>query len=95
MKLYYCIANDPEGIEITPRSLSRIRQGRYCVPDCVDYESKFNLPRRVKTKEVYAGWNCHNCKFLKEITVAGVSPVTDSVVPVADGTLKQAAQNQT
>jgi len=66
MKHYYCIANDPEGIRITPRSLSRIVQGRYCVPDCVDYESRFNLPRRLKAKEVYAGWSCHNCKFLRE-----------------------------
>ena len=55
MKYYYCVANDPEGIEITPRSLLRVRQGRYCVPDCVDYESRFNLPRRLKTKEIYAG----------------------------------------
>lgn len=70
MKYYYCIANDPEGIAITPRSLSRVRQGKYCVPDCVDYESKYGLPRRVKSKEVYAGWNCHNCRFLKETTVA-------------------------
>jgi hypothetical protein len=93
MKLYYCIANDPDGIEITPRSLSRVRQGRYCVPDCVDYESKFNLPRRVKTKEVYAGWNCHNCKYLKEVTNARVSPAASSAVPVAEETAEQAAQN--
>lgn len=66
MKRYYCTANDPDGIEIIPRSLSRIKQGRYCVPDCVDYESKFNLPRRVRSKEVYAGWSCYNCRFLKE-----------------------------
>ena len=70
MKHYYCIANDSEGIEITPRSLSRVRQGRHCVPDCVDYESKYNLPRRVKAREVYTGWNCHNCKHLKESTNA-------------------------
>ena len=68
MKYYYCVANDPEGIEITPRSLSRVRQGRYCVPDCVDYESRFNLPRRLKAREIYTGWSCHNCKFLKEAT---------------------------
>ena len=66
MTFYRCIANDPDGLEITPRSLSRIRQGKYCVPDCVDYQTKFNLPRRIKSREVFAGWNCHNCKFLQE-----------------------------
>jgi hypothetical protein len=66
MKKYCCVANDPDGIEIIPRSLSRVRQGRYCVPDCVDYESKFNLPRRIKEKEVFAGWSCFNCRNLKE-----------------------------
>lgn len=70
MKSYYCVANDPEGIEVTPRALSRVRQGKYCVPDCVDYESKFNLPRRVKAKEVFAGWSCYNCKFLRESSAA-------------------------
>lgn len=66
MKFYSCIANDPDGVEISPRSLSRVSQGKYCVPDCVDYESKFNLPRRVRAREIFAGWSCHNCKFLKE-----------------------------
>jgi len=66
MKHYYCIANDPQGIEITPRTLSRVLQGKYCVPDCVDYESKFNIPRKVSAKEIYTGWNCHNCRFLEE-----------------------------
>ena len=66
MTSYSCIANDPDGLAITPRSLSRVRQGKYCVPDCVDYQTKFNLPRRIKNREVFAGWNCHNCKFLQE-----------------------------
>ncbi|MBI4832875.1 MAG: hypothetical protein HY801_15245 [Candidatus Lindowbacteria bacterium] len=66
MKYYFCVANDPDGIEITPRSLARVRQGNHCIPDCVDYESKFNLPRKVKAKEIFAGWSCHNCKFLTE-----------------------------
>ncbi len=66
MNRYYCIANDPDGLEITPRSLSRVRQGKYCVPDCVDYQTRFNLPRRIKAREIFAGWNCHNCKFLQE-----------------------------
>ena len=69
MKYYYCTANDPEGMEITPRSLMRIRQGKYWVPDCVDYHCKFNLPRRLRAKEVFAGWSCHNCKFLEETNV--------------------------
>jgi len=77
MKIYHCIANDPDGILITPRSLTRIRQGKYSIPDCVDYESKFGLPRRVKAKEVYTGWSCHNCKHLKETTVAGSTPAND------------------
>lgn len=68
MKRYYCIANDPDGLEIAPRSLARIHQGKYWVPDCVDYQSKFNLPRRIKAKEVFAGWSCHNCKSLREKT---------------------------
>ena len=66
MKRYYCIANDPDGVEVEPRSLGRVRQGRYCVPDCVDYQAKFNLPRRIKSREVFAGWSCHNCKNLQE-----------------------------
>ena len=66
MKHYYCIANDPDGLEIVPRSLSRMKQKKYWVPDCVDYQTKFNLPRRIKAKEVFAGWSCHNCKFLRE-----------------------------
>jgi hypothetical protein len=88
MKHYFCIANDPDGIEITPRSLSRVRQGKYCVPDCVDYESKFNLPRRLKTKEVYTGWNCHNCKFLKEKTAGGTLSENEAPLSV---TLKKEA----
>jgi len=68
MKRYYCIANDPDGLEITPRSLARVHQGKYWVPDCVDYQSKFNLPRRIKAREVFAGWSCHNCKSLLEKT---------------------------
>ena len=66
MKRYCCTANDPDGMEIVPRSLSRVRQGKYCVPDCVDYQSRFNLPRRIRAREVFGGWNCHNCKFLRE-----------------------------
>jgi len=66
MKIYFCVANNPDGIEIVPRSLSRIRQGKYWVPDCADYQTKFNLPRRLKAKEIFAGWSCFNCKFLKE-----------------------------
>jgi nucleoid DNA-binding protein len=66
MKIYFCVANNPDGIEITPRSLFRIRQGKYWVPDCADYQTKFNLPRRLKAKEIFAGWSCYNCKFLKE-----------------------------
>lgn len=80
MKHYYCIANGPQGIEITPRTLSRVVQGKYCVPDCVDYESKFNIPRKVRTKEIYTGWNCHNCKFLEE-TQAPKKTSTDSRPP--------------
>lgn len=68
MKNYFCVANNPDGIEITPRSLSRVPQGKYWVPDCADYQTKFNLPRRLKAKEVFAGWSCFNCKFLKETT---------------------------
>ena len=66
MMRYYCVANDPDGMEIVPRSLSRMRQGRYWVPDCVDYQTRFNLPRKIKSREVFAGWNCHNCKYLHE-----------------------------
>ena len=68
MKIYFCVANNPDGIEITPRSLSRIQQGKYWVPDCADYQTKFNLPRRLKVKEIFAGWSCFNCRFLKETT---------------------------
>ncbi len=68
MICYCCVANDSEGIEIEPRSLARVRQGRYCVPDCVDYQTRFKLPRRIKAREVFAGWSCHNCKFLRERT---------------------------
>ncbi len=60
------MANDPDGIEIEPRPLSRVQQGKYWVPDCVDYQTKFRLPRRIKTRDVFAGWNCHNCKHLQE-----------------------------
>ena len=77
MKHYYCVANNPEGVEIVPRSLSRVRQGRHFVPDCVDYESKFNLPRRLKAKEIFAGWNCHNCKFLRETSALTKAPQPD------------------
>ncbi len=66
MTCYYCIANDPDGLEITPRPLSRVRQGKYWVPDCVDYQTKFNLPRRLKLKEIFSGWSCYNCKCLQE-----------------------------
>jgi hypothetical protein len=69
MTLYCCTANDPDGLEITPRSLARVRQGRFCVPDCVDYQTRFNLPRRIKAREVFAGWSCYNCKFLLEKSV--------------------------
>ena len=80
MKHYYCIANDPDGIEVTPRTLSRVAQGKYCIPDCPDYESKFNIPRRIKVKEIYTGWNCHNCKFLEE-TPTPKKSATDSQPP--------------
>jgi DNA-binding protein HU-beta len=80
MRHYYCTANDSEGIEITPRTLSRVTQGKYCVPDCVDYESRFNIPRKIKAKEIYTGWNCHNCRFLKE-TQTPKKPPTGSPPP--------------
>lgn len=70
MKRYYCIANNPDGLEIVPRSLSRVQQGKYWVPDCVDYQTRFNLPRKIKYREVFAGWSCHNCKFLSERSMA-------------------------
>jgi len=66
MKSYYCMANDPDGVEIEPRSLSRVRHGKYWIPDCVDYTTRFKLPRRIKSSDVFAGWSCHNCNFLEE-----------------------------
>jgi nucleoid DNA-binding protein len=69
MRIYFCVANNPDGIEVVPRSLSRIRQGKYWVPDCADYQTKFNLPRRLKAKEIFAGWSCFNCRFLKEESI--------------------------
>ncbi len=81
MKYYYCVANDPDGIEVVPRSLPRVRHGRYWVPDCVDYQSKFNLPRRLKAKEVFAGWSCYNCKFLKETSVQKKNSQPDESSP--------------
>ncbi len=74
MKSYYCVANDPDGMEIVPRSLSRVRQGRYWVPDCVDYQTRFNLPRKIKGREVFAGWSCHNCKYLHEKSIPKRNP---------------------
>jgi len=81
MKHYYCIANDPDGLEIVPRSLSRTRQGKYWVPDCVDYQAKFKLPRRIKAKEVFAGWSCYNCKFLRETSYPKKKSQTDQPLP--------------
>ncbi len=93
MKNYFCVANNPEGIEITPRSLSRVAQGKYWVPDCADYQTKFNLPRRLKVKEVFAGWSCFNCKFLKETTSAKQQLPTPKkpkkASPPAEGTTPQ------
>lgn len=74
MKYYYCVANNPDGLSIVPRARSRIQQGRYWVPDCVDYQSKFNLPRRIKAREVFAGWSCYNCKFLDEALTPRETP---------------------
>jgi len=65
-KYYACNANIPAGEPITPINRKRIQQGRYYVPDCADYESKFGLRKRVKLKEVYAGWSCFNCVHLLE-----------------------------
>ncbi len=81
MKSYYCMANDPDGIEIEPRSLSRVRQGKYWVPDCVDYTTRFKLPRRIKSGDVFAGWSCHNCKFLEERLAVPKKKTTDPLAP--------------
>lgn len=67
MSLYYaCNANVPEGEPITPKSRGRVQEGKFFVPDCPDYESKFGLPSKVKLKTVYTGWSCHNCVHLME-----------------------------
>lgn len=67
MALHYgCNANIPEGEPITPIPRKRVQQGKYFVPDCPDYDSKFGLPKRVKLKAVYAGWSCFNCVHLME-----------------------------
>lgn len=65
-KYYACDANYPQGEAIEPVNRSRIQEGRYYVPDCPDYDSKFGLARRVKLKAVYAGWSCFNCSHLLE-----------------------------
>ena len=75
MPLYHaCDANLPEGEAITPIARKRIQDGKYFVPDCPDYDSKFGLPRRIKIKVVYAGWSCFNCKHLLESTTPFSGP---------------------
>ncbi len=75
MALHYgCNANIPEGEPITPIARKRILQGKYFVPDCPDYESKFGLPKKVKIKAVYAGWSCFNCVHLMESREAFQGP---------------------
>lgn len=75
MPLYYaCNANVPEGEPITPIARKRVQAGKYFVPDCADYRSKFGLPPRVKLKAVYAGWSCYNCSHLLEAKEPFVGP---------------------
>lgn len=100
-KFYACNANIPAGEPITPINRKRIQQGRYYVPDCADYESKFGLPKRVKLKEVYAGWSCYNCVHLMESTTPFDGPkhtvytaqlATPEVQPVTPGASASAAK---
>ena len=75
MPLYHaCNANQSEGEPITPVARKRIQEGKYFVPDCPDYHSKFGLPARIKINKVYAGWSCFNCTHLLESTTPFSGP---------------------
>jgi len=65
-KYYACNANIPGGEPIEPINRKRVEHGRYWVPDCPDYDSKFGMPNKIKRREAYAGWSCWNCVHLME-----------------------------
>jgi len=57
-----CAAQNRQDKGIIPKAIGRIRKGDFCIPDCPDYKSRINIPRKVKVDEVFVGWNCCNCK---------------------------------
>jgi len=61
--MYKCM-----GKEITPRSIGKIKNGSYYIPDCPDYEPRIHIPKKVNIKAPFTGWNCRNCKNLKEVS---------------------------
>ena len=63
--MYKCMGKKMQGKEITPGSIGKIRKGAYYIPDCPDYESRINIPKKIHIKDPFTGWNCCNCKNLK------------------------------
>lgn len=57
-----CMGKKMQAEKIIPRAIGKVKEGNFYVPDCPDYEPRFNIPTKVKVDEVLTGWNCRNCK---------------------------------
>ena len=60
-----CLGKKMKGKEIEPRSIGKIIQGDFYIPDCPDYSPRIDMPTKLKIGEVLIGWNCRNCKNFK------------------------------
>jgi len=61
-----CVAKEMQGKEFIPRAIGKIREDNFYIPDCSYYESRINIPKKVKIDEILTGWHCYNCKNFKE-----------------------------
>lgn len=60
--MFRCIAKMTQGKETIPQAIGKVKQGNFYVPNCPDYESRVNIPKKVKIGEVLTGWHWRNCK---------------------------------
>ena len=60
-----CLGKKMKGKEIEPRSIGKIVQGDFYIPDCPDYNPRIDIPTKLRIGEVLIGWNCRNCKNFK------------------------------
>ena len=60
-----CMGKKMQGKEAEPRPIGKIKRDNFYIPDCPDYKPRIDIPIRVKMDEVFAGWNCRNCRNFK------------------------------